>query len=98
MKEMGYSPDKVRKTKALLPESDPDELFRELGSTDAQEVICFGHAPNVDELIRRGLGLPGHITEMKKAGVACLEFERGRFEMGILLWLLTSKVLSLMEL
>ncbi len=45
----------------------------------AKEVMCFGHAPHVDRLIEHLSGARGPFTELKKAGVACLEHgERSR--------------------
>jgi len=90
---LGLRGSKLRRTEALLPEADPTELFRELHRLRAHEVICFGHAPNMDLLIAHALGTPRVVTSLKKAGVACLELSSFSAGRGSLVWLLTGKAL-----
>ena len=66
---------KVIRTEALLPGAKPAELFEELAKLKASEVLCCGHAPNLDEVIAYAVGCRAAITELKKAGVASLEIE-----------------------
>ena len=47
---LGLPESRIKKTDALKPEAPPRLLFEELAKSKAQEVICFGHGPNVDEL------------------------------------------------
>lgn len=72
----------VEITDALLPDADPRRLLRELRATGADELLCAGHAPHLDELIAAALGLAHPITAIKKAGAACLDLETTR-----LVWL-----------
>jgi len=69
------SKEKVRRTDALLPEADPSALMKELARVSADEVLCTGHAPHLDEFLAQATGHRGSFTALKKAGVACLEFE-----------------------
>ena len=63
------------RTDALLPNAKPAQLFEELAILKANEVLCCGHAPNLDLVIAHALGSRLTITELKKAGVASLEIE-----------------------
>lgn len=72
---LGISKGAIRRTDALLPESEASLLFRELSRMKATEAIAFGHAPNVDDLIAFALRAGSHVTDLRKAGVACLEIE-----------------------
>lgn len=83
----------IRHTDTLLPSASPQMLFEELSKSKAEEVICFGHAPNLDEVIARAVHAPKSFTELKKAGVACLELDSISPLEGRLLWLLTARSL-----
>ena len=89
----GFSRDKIRQTDALIFGHKPAELFRELAKIRAKEVMCFGHAPHLDEIIAFVLGCRGTVTSLKKAGVACLELETMAPPRGALLWLCTPRIL-----
>lgn len=92
---LGLRASKLKRTDALLPEADPAEFFRELRRTQASEVMCFGHGPNVDLLVAHALGTTHAATEMKKAGVACLEISSPAAGRSKLVWLATPKMLRL---
>jgi phosphohistidine phosphatase len=77
-------------TDALLPDAPPDDLPRVLQRLDAQCVLCAGHAPHLDLLIAHLLGAPATVTELKKAGAACLELGAGRSRLR---WLLEPRTL-----
>src|SRR5881397_497893 len=52
------SKTKIEKTEGLLPGAEPSAFFRELSRKKSVEsAICFGHAPQLDELISFGLGV-----------------------------------------
>lgn len=92
--ELKLSPGKWKRTAALLPEAAPAELLRELKRVTAGEVICFGHAPNLDLVIAHLLGAPHAVTELKKAGAGCIEMESLAAGRGALVWLATAKMLK----
>lgn len=91
----GFSMKKIKKTPTLLSDASPDNLFEELMKTKGDEVFCFGHAPNVDEVLAYGLGLDAPVTSLKKAGVACLDVIPSREPKGELVFLYDPKVLRL---
>lgn len=70
-----FSKEKIRRTDALLPEAEPAGLLKELARLNAEEVLCTGHAPHLDEFLALATGHRSSFTALKKAGVACLEFE-----------------------
>ncbi|HLX00397.1 MAG TPA: phosphohistidine phosphatase SixA [Candidatus Acidoferrales bacterium] len=83
----------IRHTDTLLPGASPQMLSEELSKSKAEEVICFGHAPNLDEVIARAVHAPKTFTELKKAGIACLELDSISPLEGRLVWLLTARSL-----
>jgi phosphohistidine phosphatase len=89
---LGFPLEKIRSSEALKPAANPADFLKEIAHLRAKETICFGHAPNLDQLISQLAGARGVFTELRKAGVAC--FERGSADgRWDLLWLLTPKVL-----
>ena len=89
---LGLAPDKIRVSEALKPAADPAEIVKEFSQWKAKEAMCFGHGPHVDRLIEHLAGARGPFTELKKAGVACLEHAGGHGRWH-LRWLLTPKML-----
>lgn len=89
----GFARDKIRQTESLIFGRKPVEFFRELAKLRAKEVMCFGHAPHLDEVIAFALGCRGTVTSLKKAGVACLELKAMAPPQGALLWLCTPRTL-----
>ena len=79
---LGFPADKIHSTESLQPGAAPSELFKELAKLRADEVMCFGHAPHLDEVIAFALGCRAPITALKKAGVACLELESISSQIG----------------
>jgi phosphohistidine phosphatase len=73
---MGFSPKKIVQLDSLKGTSSPAELFRELAKLRAKVVLCFGHEPHLHLVIGQVLHTGVRITELKKAGVACLDLER----------------------
>lgn len=80
-------------TDALKPEAKPPRTAEELAKIAADEVICFGHAPHLDDLIAYAVRGSGPITILKKAGVACLDVQTFAPPSAHLRWLLTPKLL-----
>jgi phosphohistidine phosphatase len=92
-KALGYSEQKIRQTDNLVPGAEAAAFLRELErEKNALSVFCFGHAPNVDQLLAATLGAQRHVTAMKKAGVAFVELKRVSPPNGQLIWLLTPKL------
>jgi phosphohistidine phosphatase len=83
----------IKRTDALLPGASPLMLFEELSKCKADEVLCFGHAPNMDEVIAHAVHAQKAFTQLKKAGCACLEMSSLSPVDGELLWLMTSRAL-----
>lgn len=91
-----YPKNKIAKTEALLPGAEALAFFRELARHKSAEcVLCFGHAPNVDQLVAAALGTKKEVTRMKKSGVAALELHRISPPAAALLWLSTPKLLKI---
>jgi phosphohistidine phosphatase len=84
--------DKIRMSETLKPAENPAEIAKELLRLKAKEIICFGHAPHVDATIAYLCGARIPFTEMKKAGVACLEQTAGHGK-WMLLWLANPRTL-----
>ena len=52
-----YPKEKIRRTDLLLPGSEASLFFRELAKDKhSSTIFCFGHAPQLDDLIAAGLG------------------------------------------
>ena len=91
---LDYPKQKIRKTDALLPGAEAQQLFRELAKDkDHSTVFLFGHAPHVDELLATAVGSKNHISALKKAGVALVDLKRLLPPSGQLVWLATPKLL-----
>ncbi len=93
---LDFPANKIRRTDALKPEAKPAALFEELEGTKEDEILCCGHAPNLDHLIAFAVRAPSAFTELKKAGVACLGIESLSPGRAKLLWLHTAKSLRLL--
>lgn len=90
---LGIDPKELHATDALKPEAKPTRLAEELGRLGGDEVICFGHAPHLDDFIAYATRASAPITTLKKAGVACLDLQTVSPPVGQLRWLLTPKLL-----
>lgn len=89
-----YAKAKIRRSDLLLPGTEPGLFYKELAKEKhAGTVFCFGHAPQLDDLIAAGLNTKHHLTSLKKAGVAMLELKRLNPPSGELVWLATPKLL-----
>jgi len=83
----------IYRTHALEPNADPEALLEELASAEVDSILCCGHAPNLDEVVACALGTKTARTQLRKAGVACLELDRPEPGGGQLLWLMPPKAL-----
>ncbi|MBI1944545.1 MAG: phosphohistidine phosphatase SixA [Deltaproteobacteria bacterium] len=87
----------VTLTESLLPEAPPHELFQQLFAfhNADEEIVCVGHAPNLDKVIAVALtGERAPVTQLKKAGAALLLLEDLPRMKGALVWLMPPKVLG----
>jgi phosphohistidine phosphatase len=91
--ELSYPKEKIRRTELLEPDGDPAELMKEISGWKKEEVLCAGHAPQLDEMIAHAVGVRAAFTSLKKAGAACLEFHSPAASRATLLWLMSPKVL-----
>jgi phosphohistidine phosphatase len=88
-----YPKQKIRRSDALLPGTEPSHFFKELAKEKNATIFCFGHAPQLDDLVAAAIGAKHHVTQLKKAGVAAIELKRLTPPSGQLLWLATPKLL-----
>jgi phosphohistidine phosphatase len=89
---LGFPLDKIRVSEALKPAENPADIAKELLRLKAKEVVCCGHAPHLDSTIAYLCGARVPFTELKKAGIACLEYVSARGK-WMLLWVATPKIL-----
>jgi phosphohistidine phosphatase len=92
----GVPAARIRRTDALTPAAKPSALIHELAQIRGREILCFGHAPNLDLIIAHVLGTRAPVTSLKKSGVACLELPASTGVLagrGTLVWILPPKVL-----
>jgi phosphohistidine phosphatase len=89
---LGLDSKQLRTTEALRPEAKPARLAEELTRLTG-EVICFGHAPQMDEFIAHALKATAPFTALKKSGVACLDIDSLAPLRATLFWVLTSRIL-----
>jgi phosphohistidine phosphatase len=84
---------KLRDTRALLPERDPEEILEELRAEEVSGVLLVGHQPHLGALLGRLVsGAPGLEVPMKKAAVARVTW--GGSGAGSLKALLPARVLE----
>jgi phosphohistidine phosphatase len=93
---IGFSSNKIIRNDSLKGTSTPTELLRELAKMKSKEVMCFGHEPHLHLVIGQILHTGARITELKKAGAACLDLERISPPQGQLIALYPAKALRLM--
>jgi phosphohistidine phosphatase len=89
---LGLDPKLLKTTEALRPEAKPVRLAEELARVQG-EVICFGHAPQLDEFIALALKATAPFTALKKSGVACLDIDSLSPLRATLFCVLTSRIL-----
>ena len=89
---LGLDPKQLRTTDSLKPEAKPARLVEELGRLGG-EVICFGHAPHMDEFVAHALKATAPFTALKKSGAACLDIDSLAPLRATLFWVLTSRIL-----
>jgi phosphohistidine phosphatase len=93
---IGFPSKKIIPSDALKGTSNPADLFRELSKLKFEEVMCFGHEPPLHLVIGQILHTSARVTELKKAGVACLQLEKISPPQGQLLALYPPSALRLL--
>lgn len=93
---LGYPVKKLRQTDALKADRKAADLFAELSGIKSNEVLCVGHAPNLDEVIAFAIGSHAAVTSLKKAGFASLEIDAVGPPRGLLIAIYTPKALRLL--
>jgi len=90
---LDLDPKRLRATDALKPETKPSRLAEELSLSAGEDAMCFGHAPQLDDFIAFALRAPAPFTQLRKAGVACLEVDGFSPFRATLDWMATAKLL-----
>jgi phosphohistidine phosphatase len=93
---IGYPTRKIIQFDSLKGTSPASDLFRDLAKLRAKEVVCVGHEPHLHQVIGLVLHSKAPVTELKKAGVACLELSRISPPQGQLVALYPAKTLRLL--
>jgi phosphohistidine phosphatase len=93
---IGFPENKIIRLDSLKGTSSPPDLFRDLAKLKAKRVICVGHEPHLHQVIALALNTHAEITELKKAGLACLEMETISPPRGHMLALYPPKALRLL--
>jgi phosphohistidine phosphatase len=62
-------PALIQVSEALRPDADPGELVKLLGEAE-QELLCVGHAPNLDRVLGELLAGGATFSALKKSGAA----------------------------
>jgi phosphohistidine phosphatase len=91
-----FAKDKIRLTDTLLPLARPAEFLKLIARERADEVVAVGHAPNLDEVIAAAIGARSAVTALKKAGVACVEFEAVSAGKGVLTGIWSPRLLRML--
>ncbi|HWP84839.1 MAG TPA: hypothetical protein VNN17_06595 [Terriglobia bacterium] len=84
---------RLRRSEALQPEGRLEHLLDELSRLETNQVLCVGHSPHLDGVVAHLLGWAAPRTALKKAGVACLEWEPRAPGEARLVWLCPPKIL-----
>jgi len=79
---------------ALEPDADPIRVLERVARLKVRSLVAVGHAPNLDRVIALACGIVGPpLTELGKAGAACLDLPDPGRSPGRLVWLLPPKLL-----
>lgn len=62
----------------LVPMADPSHIVELLRARSEQNILCVGHAPNLDHVTAYLLGVDDPVTSLRKAGCASIEVRHGR--------------------
>ena len=91
--ELSVPNSAVKLSDALEPDRSPREILEVLSDTLEDAVMLVGHAPNLDFVLARAIGLGEPVSSLRKAGCACLDFPAGVASRGHLVFLLEARAL-----
>jgi phosphohistidine phosphatase len=84
---------KVVITRALLPSSSPDRVWKEISQIDAPSVLIAGHEPLLSEFVAFLLNCPGFKVDLKKGALVGMDVSPSELRPhGVLRWMLTPKL------
>ena len=83
----------LRVTDALEPDRSPREILETLGDTLEDAVMLVGHAPHLDLVISRAIGLQEPVTSLRKAGCASIDFPSGALSRGHFVFVMEARAL-----
>lgn len=93
---LGYPVKRLQQVEALKSDAKPADLFDMLSGLKAEEVICVGHAPHLDEVIAFAIGSHLTVTSLKKAGLGSLQMESLSPPRGKIIGVYSAKALRLL--
>jgi phosphohistidine phosphatase len=76
--ELGGDAIAFESNDALIPMADPSRIVDILRARTESNIMCVGHAPNMDLVVAYLVGADEPITSLKKAGCASIEIRHGR--------------------
>jgi len=86
-------------TKALLPSSSPDRVWKEIAAIEASSVLVAGHEPLLSQFVAFLLNCPAVKVDLKKGALVRLDVPLSEPQPngilnpnGILKWMLTPKL------
>jgi phosphohistidine phosphatase len=80
-------------TKALLPSSSPDRVWKEIAAIEASSVLVAGHEPLLSQFVAFLLNCPAVKVDLKKGALVRLDVSSSEPRPnGILKWMLTPKL------
>ena len=84
---------KVVVTKALLPSSSPDRIWKEISAIEASSILIAGHEPLLSQFVAFLLNCPAFKVDLKKGALVRLDVSSSEQRPNaILKWMLTPKL------
>ena len=94
MRELDLASMRLMLRDDLLPFSAPNSLLSELPAHFEHDLLVVGHAPHLDGLLAAAIGhADPALTQLGKAGAACILFHDADCKQASLEWLLPARVL-----
>jgi len=78
-----------------VPSSSPERVWKEVRTSNAEEILIAGHEPLLSALVAFLLGCRTLAVRMKKGALVAIEVDAQDLQPhGVLNWMLTPKVAS----